>query len=53
MNKLDYNYLAELLYPHIKTTPEDMEKKYKSEEEFLNDYNSDNFTKKEKTVIMV
>ena len=28
MNKLDYNYLAELLYPHIKTTPEDMEKKY-------------------------
>jgi len=28
MNKLDHNYLAELLYPHIKTTPEDMEQKY-------------------------
>ncbi len=25
---MDYNYLAELLYPNIKTTPEDMEARY-------------------------
>ncbi len=25
---MDYNYLAELLFPHIKTTPADMEAKY-------------------------
>lgn len=25
---MDYNYLAELLFPHIKTTPDDMEARY-------------------------
>lgn len=25
---MDYNYLAELLYPHIQTTPQDMEARY-------------------------
>ena len=37
MNKLDYNYLAELLYPHIKTTPEDMEKKYPEDTDWTED----------------
>ena len=25
---MDYNYLAELLFPHIKETPDDIEAKY-------------------------
>ena len=28
MHKMDYNYLAELLFPNIKTTPSDMEERY-------------------------